>query len=264
VAACAAACSALPIVTFSTTAWDAAKTATIAGEWTGVYNPTTPGEVAAISDKMFGAGTAKTHCLGFEHKAAGSCLLWATAIPEVNDSAGDDETCYIRKYAEEYRDDILGKWKAYMDYLVGDYKTTQDAYVNKLAASGGWADYEVKGGKERTRLANKAGYVQRQAKITAATADYVAGTFTIVLRTKGAAADSDVLKSVAWLKTYATLHTTALYQQLGGAGGCVAAGGAALSTAGKESGSEITQLKCEEACEEEGCTFYTHDSLGPK
>jgi len=118
---------------------------------------------------------------------------------------------------------------------VTTYDVAQAAYVAKLdSGSGGWAAYEVKGAPERKRAAEFAGYEQQQAKITAATADYVAGTFTIVLRTKDAAADSDVLKSAAWLKAYATLSTTALYQQLGGAGGCVAAGGAALSTPGKE------------------------------
>jgi len=63
--ACATACSALPIVTFSTTQWNSAQTATIATQWNGVYNPTTGGNAkAVISDKKFGAGTDKTYCLG--------------------------------------------------------------------------------------------------------------------------------------------------------------------------------------------------------
>lgn len=61
-ALCAAACSALPIVTFSTTQWDSTKTAAIATEWNGVYDPTTV--TAVISNKKFGAGTDKTYCLG--------------------------------------------------------------------------------------------------------------------------------------------------------------------------------------------------------
>lgn len=146
---------------------------------------------------------------------------------------------------------------------MGDYKTTQEAYVAKLGGSGGWADYEVKGAPERKRAAEFAGYKQQQAKITAATADYVAGTFTIVLRTKDAAADSDVLKSAAWLKAYATLSTTALYQQIG-EGACMAAGGAALSSPGTEKGSAQAPKACKQKCEDETCTFYTHDSSGPK